>query len=303
MIRIYFSEKVRWLLRAGLICLPLGCLSAEPAPVVAPAPVALGNPLTTLIFDADAKECKTKIGDSQGKFTFYMTNISDTPIHIISIHGSCGCTRAEMPQTPWIIPPHTNLQLRAVMDLAGKPPGATTKLLYISSTNGSKQLSVTSIIPKPEPAAMTEADRQKNAELAKADSTAIFKNDCASCHVEKGKGLVGAALYKESCGICHDSDHRATFVPDLRALNHPTDANFWRTMVAGGKTNTLMPAFSQERGGFLSKEQIDSLVAYLTTDFTREKPTGQTKPTPSTTQPTNQPPRAKLESQAAGRVL
>src|SRR5207253_1461165 len=109
------------------------------------------------------------------------------------------------------------------------------------------------------------SDREKSQTIAKADRQAVFKNDCASCHVEKSKGLTGAALYKEACGICHESEHRATFVPDLHALNKTTDANYWREMISIGKLNTLMPAFAAEQGGPLSKEQINSLVAYLAT--------------------------------------
>ena len=91
--------------------------------------------------------------------------------------------------------------------------------------------------------------------------------DCATCHVEKSKDLFGAVLYQEACGICHESDHRASFVPDLAALKHPPDTNYWRMMIAEGKDKTLMPAFSQERGGPLSKEQIDSLVKYLSANI------------------------------------
>jgi mono/diheme cytochrome c family protein len=117
----------------------------------------------------------------------------------------------------------------------------------------------------PPPAEML--NREKNQEVAKADRQAVFRNDCATCHVDKSKGLLGAALYQQACGICHESDHRATFVPNLAALNHPTDANYWRLMIAEGKDKTLMPAFSQARGGPLSKDQIESLVTYLTTEF------------------------------------
>lgn len=323
-----FSDKFRGLLCAGIICLPFVVRATDqlqavakpqqlaqatvannpPAattplannpvtatPPVTPKPAVVTPPpytpppvLTNLVFDAETKEFKAKQGDSLATFSFHITNNSDVPVHITGVAASCGCTAAQLPPMPWVIQPHSNDVLNATMTLAGKPPGEVTKVLTINSTNGVKQVFVKSIIPKPETG--TEADRQKNMELAKADRQAIFKNDCAKCHVEKSKGLVGAPLYKEACGICHDSPARAQQVPDLHNLNHPTDAAFWKTITADGKPNTLMPAFSTEHGGPLSKEQIDSLVAYLTTDFAKEKSTPQTKLPPAA--PAAQPPHA-----------
>jgi mono/diheme cytochrome c family protein len=37
--------------------------------------------------------------------------------------------------------------------------------------------------------------------------------------------------------------------------------------VTEGKAGSLMPAFAQEHGGPLNKEQIASLINYLSTDF------------------------------------
>ena len=52
-------------------------------------------------------------------------------------------------------------------------------------------------------------------------------------------------------------------VPNLRALNHPTDREQWKTWVTHGKAGTLMPAFAKAEGGPLTDGQIASLVDYL----------------------------------------
>src|SRR6185503_8056367 len=115
---------------------------------------------------------------------------------------------------------------------------------------GAKQLNVKANIPSPEVAAPSPVmDRNKNQELAKADRQAVFRGDCASCHVEPAKGKFGKELYDKSCGVCHDSEHRASMVPNLHALNHDTNADFWKTWISQGKPGSLMPAVATSQGG------------------------------------------------------
>ena len=89
------------------------------------------------------------------------------------------------------------------------------------------------------------------------------KGDCARCHVEPVIGKMGKDLFTAACGICHEGEHRATMVPDLHALPHETNAEFWKTWTAHGKIGSLMPAFAQTDGGPLSDQQIASLTDYL----------------------------------------
>jgi cytochrome c553 len=148
------------------------------------------------------------------------------------------------------------------MNLLGKS-GVILKGVTIHTDKGQKPLMVKATIPAPNPNLMTAADRERNQLLAKADPQAIFKGDCARCHVEPVIGKMGKDLYTAACGICHDAEHRATMVADLRNLPNDTNADYWKLMVTMGKPNTLMPAFSQAQGGPLSEAQISSLVEYL----------------------------------------
>ncbi len=83
-------------------------------------------------------------------------------------------------------------------------------------------------------------NRAKNQGLAKADRQAVFKGECAKCHAEPTKGKIGRELYAVACGICHEAEHRASMVPDLKALNKPTSRDYWLQWIAHGKADTLM---------------------------------------------------------------
>jgi mono/diheme cytochrome c family protein len=199
-------------------------------------------------------------GTAEVHFAFFLTNISSGDVIINSVYTSCGCTVAKLPEQPWKVAAGTNGQIQATMNLAGKM-GSITKTLTVVSDKGTKMLLVKSTIMPP---AMTDATRDMNQKLALADRQAVFKGECASCHVEPARNLVGQALYEKACGICHEAEHRASMVPNLHALKNPTNADYWKNWITHGKAGTLMPAFSQAEGGILTDEQIASLVNYLT---------------------------------------
>ena len=100
---------------------------------------------------------------------------------------------------------------------------------------------------------------------AKVDRQAIFKGECASCHLPiYTKSLSGPPLFNVVCAVCHEAKNRATMVPDLGNLKVPTNQEFWRTWITFGKPGSLMPAFASSQGGPLTDMQIASLAAYLT---------------------------------------
>jgi len=213
-----------------------------------------------LVADADVKEYTAKPGETNAQFTFTLTNTSPTDVTVSEVHTSCGCTVAQLPSQPWILAPGTNGQIHVSVDLRGKK-GQVTKLVYVNGTTGSKTLTVKVSIPETRPGAL--ADRDKNREIATADRQAVFKNDCASCHAAPTVGRQGEALYAAACAICHDSEHRASMVPDLGNLNHSTDRIYWRVWTTQGKAGSLMPAFARAEGGPLTDDQINSLADYL----------------------------------------
>ncbi|HEX5222676.1 MAG TPA: DUF1573 domain-containing protein [Verrucomicrobiae bacterium] len=219
-------------------------------------------PADILVFDNEAKEYTTKSGEIIAPFVFNLTNVSSGEVTINYVQPSCGCTAVQLPPMPWKLPPGGSGQIPVNMNVQGKS-GIVMKTVTVHTDKGQKVLMVKATIPQPEAQAMTALDRERNQLLAKADRQAIFKGDCATCHVQPVIGKMGKELYAAACGICHDAEHRATMVPDLHNLANDTDADYWKLMVTMGKPNTLMAAFAQTQGGPLSDVQINSLVEYL----------------------------------------
>lgn len=269
------SRSVGVLLGLAGVLVAAEIFAQQPAPPTTPPiqmpPLALPPPsvpvLDSLIaWDAERKEVTVPSGTPQAQFTFNLTNISKETITISGVATSCGCTVAQLPQTPWPLAPGASGQISATMNLAGKS-GTVPKTLTVNSDKGSKALIVQTTIlpPAATPAGMTAMDREANQKLAIANRQAVFKGDCASCHAAPAKDKLGLPLYAAVCGICHEAEHRATMVTDLHKLQHETNAEYWRNWIAHGKPGSLMPAFALAEDGILTDEQINSLVSYLIT--------------------------------------
>ncbi len=269
------------------ISLPLAPAGITSAPVVVPGttapqalpPVPVPPAMNTAFkWDAEQKEVTPKPGETNAPFTFAFTNTSSSEVIITGVRASCGCTMVSTPAIPWKIPAGSNGQISASVDLRGKS-GVLMKSLSVDSTAGPKYLIMKINLGATDyaNAASGQMDRVRNQQLAMTDRQVVFRGDCARCHVQPAVGKTGESLFSAACAICHEGPHRATMVPDLRALNKPTDAQFWRSWVMFGREGSLMPAFAQDRGGFLTPEQIESLVQYLTT---RPKTAGVFQPAP-----------------------
>jgi cytochrome c2 len=219
---------------------------------------------TALAFDAITKEYTAKPGEERCTFHFTVKNTSDKEVVINQVRTSCGCTIAKLPSQPWHIAPSAGGDITLVMDLRGKT-GTIIKTATIDLPTSFKQLTI--VVTVPDISALPNPNRTINQQIAKQDRQAIFKNECADCHAMPARGQMGPTLYTAACAICHDSKYRASAVPDLHVLSHPTDADFWRQMILHGKPNTMMPGFAQTEGGPLTSAQIDSLVVYLASEF------------------------------------
>jgi cytochrome c553 len=258
------SYTILLLLLAGI--LPV---YAQPAPKPQ-APVSYphaGQPLPDgiLSWEAVTKAVDVVAGTDFARSEFSFTNVSSTDVIILSVHPSCGCTTAELPPVPWTIPAGSTGRIKVKVNLAGKS-GTLFKTVNVSTDEGSKTLSLRiNITPVPQAGMtqMTDAQRATGIAVAKLDRQAVFRGDCASCHVKNVQGSYGKALYDTACGICHEASPRASMVPDLHHLPVPTNMEFWRTWIASGKPGTLMPAFASSQGGPLNDAQIVSLAVYL----------------------------------------
>jgi mono/diheme cytochrome c family protein len=235
----------------------------------------------SLKFDAKEKTVNVKTGEQEAKFVFAVTNVSKQDVVIMSVHTSCGCTAAKLPSTPWVIKPGEGGEIGATMNLAGKY-GTVTKTVTVVSSAGSIPLIVKSVLPQEAYAAMQRmTERSRNLQIAAADRQVVFRGDCARCHVETSVGKHGAELYNAACGVCHDAEHRATMVPQLRGRKGEFSKEYWNLWARNGKEGSLMPAFDTRKGGPLTDDQLESLATYLATEFPKEALPPHLKPVPS----------------------
>jgi cytochrome c553 len=223
-------------------------------------------PTGPLVWNVLTNEYTAKPGDISAHLFFMATNISTEEVNIDGVKTSCGCTSAKLPSDPWRLAPKESGRMDITVDLRGKS-GTLFKSVTVQSTNAAKELLIKVTIPPGGTNTLSSemANRLWNQEMSAADHQAVFKGDCVKCHLEPAFGKSGAALYKVACGICHDSPHRATMVPDLKdlVLKKETGTNYWRSSVAHGKAGTLMPGFAATEGGPLDDDQINSLVDFL----------------------------------------
>ena len=226
-------------------------------PVYAPDLSHANEPLPDgiLAWDELSKSTDAAADQPQARFVFSFTNVSSGNVVILSARGGCQCTVTELPPLPWIIPPGTNGQIGATVNLAGKS-GPQYKTINVSTDKGSKTLILhinilPTVIPK-----LTDEERAQGIAAARIDRQAVFHGDCARCHSSNIQGKYGQPLFDSVCAICHVADRHTTIVPDLHNIKTPTNDEFWRTWIAHGKPGSLMPAFASSDGGPLTDIQI-----------------------------------------------
>jgi hypothetical protein len=144
-------------------------------------------PAGVLAWENVVQETNAAAEDATAHFVFAFTNVTSGNVAILDVHPSCGCTTAQLPPRPWIIPAGTNEQFGVTVNLAGKS-GTIWKTVKVTTDQGFMQLMVKITIHPPVVPTLSDADRAHGMEMAKADRQAVFKNDCALCHVKPGEG-------------------------------------------------------------------------------------------------------------------
>jgi mono/diheme cytochrome c family protein len=233
--------------------------------VLAAVPLRAAAPAEPLVWSTLTNTVTAKSGAISAHLFFSATNVSKEEVIINEVKASCGCTAAKLPGKPWRLAPGESGTMELTVDLRGKS-GTLTKGVSVQSATAPKELMIEVMIPPGSTSLLSPeaAARLWNQEMATADRQAVFQGDCVKCHLEPVFGKrQGLALYKAACGICHDSPHRATMVPDLNALKIQSTTNYWRDMVAHGKQGTLMPGSAATEGGALDDEQIEALTRYF----------------------------------------
>lgn len=201
------------------------------------------------------------------QFMINFTNVSSDCVVIRNVEPTCGCTTAQLPSLPWVIQAGSSGQFSLTVNLLGKAR-KQVKTVYVTTDHGFKKIILEINILPPALSTQSKADRDRSLKIAQTDRQAVFHSDCAVCHVKPGEGKEGRALYFAICATCHEGSGHIVTMPDLFAIQTPTNVVFWIDWIAHGKSGTLMPAFSTDDGGPLSEMQIARLASYLnTTDY------------------------------------
>jgi hypothetical protein len=100
-----------------------------------------------LVWDAVFKEYRAAPGETNAPFRFGLTNISSEPIVIYTTESACDCTVAQLPSSPWRIPPGGVGQIEANIDLRDKR-GTATNYMVVLTSKGNRLLSLKTVTPR-----------------------------------------------------------------------------------------------------------------------------------------------------------
>lgn len=112
----------------------------------------------------------------------------------------------------------------------------------------------------------------------------ILLTSAPAALAQEGEGdpVRGGELYVENCAVCHGVEGQGRVGASLEAFPGIDPGTEIEAVVAEGVAGSLMPAWSQARGGPLSEQDIRDIAAYVVGAF------GGTEPI--TPLPTYQPP-------------
>lgn len=214
--------------------------------------------------------------DSQLHDRFWLTNTGNKPLIISNIETSCGCTSSQLKHST--LAPGQMEPLNVTIDTSLKL-GPFTKTLDVYS-NDPKHPKTTLTIVAQGFAPKVAGHAAQDMTLTK-DRLAMFKGQCRSCHVDKGVGKTGQALFMASCAMCHGMQAQGAkqeggnaLAPSLLEADYESEtgrAYVQGVIENGSATNPSMPPFSAKHGGPLSQSQIDSLVTYLRFEAEQKK--------------------------------
>ncbi|HSH95930.1 MAG TPA: DUF1573 domain-containing protein, partial [Roseimicrobium sp.] len=218
-----FHQLFRFTILLAWVAGMSDCFSAE-----TPRPQFTGG----LTWKSLTNSYTAKVGETGVDLVFWFTNRTSSAVTIYRIEPSCGCTVAEKPRDPWIIGPGVADKLEVKVDFKGKY-GSLHKGILVDASSGTAMLAVDVEIP--ENPSDKPQNRANNLIMALSNRQAVFQGDCVRCHVKPGMGKTGKELYVAVCGVCHEGEHRASMVPDMKVLKTPTNPAYWRQWIAQGR--------------------------------------------------------------------
>lgn len=180
-------------------------------------------------------------------------NKGEETIKILSVETTCGCTVAEMDKKE--IAPGDEIVLNLTIDTLGKR-GEMEKKITLKTKEKDYVIKVKGFVRK-------KVGEHSAGFLQKK----IFNEPCASCH-SNDEGKMSKALFAAICSFCHGPNGSGGTAPSLTRLSflRSVDKTDLYDVIANGRQESGMPAFLDQHGGPLTKEQIISLVSYIRRD-------------------------------------
>lgn len=188
------------------------------------------------------------------KHKFKVTNTGKSVLLLHRAYATCGCTIPKLAKSQ--LNPGETSELQVNVDTSMKQ-SRITKDVMVSSNDPNKPL-FTILLH------MNVTDPHQG--MSDDGRAKIFVDaQCASCHVARGKGLLGRDLYNADCAMCHGPKAEGAFGPTLIGPYENAFFTMQITKIAsfGSPHHHSMPGFLSSAGGPLSKQELDSIVKYL----------------------------------------
>ena len=191
---------------------------------------------------------------TKAEHIFAISNIGTDTLVITGTRPSCGCTAAVIDNAH--IAPGATSHLKVTFDANNKPEGPIIKTVTVTSNSKEGSDKIVKI--------QGRVVKSKLAHKTTMHLDGLFQGDCAKCHVDKGKGELGARLYEADCAICHGLKTDGKPGPELasEAMMKHTPKQ-WKSIVENGIPDKAMPAYHIKNKGPLGDEEIASLLEYM----------------------------------------
>ncbi|WP_303675158.1 DUF1573 domain-containing protein [Vampirovibrio chlorellavorus] len=200
--------------------------------------------------------------DSKVPAHFLLYNVGGKPLKIVDVQTSCGCTVAKLSKT--VVYPGDFTRLDVSLDTSIKL-GKVRKQITVKSNDPKRPTLPLFLVGEVLPKKMAS---HAPITVQATDRLVLFKGECATCHVQAGKGKTGKALFVADCAMCHgiNGQGHLSAGPSLLTGNYEDaayQARMRKIIAEGSAQSPQMPPFSNQHGGPLSNDEIDSLVAFL----------------------------------------
>lgn len=255
-----------------LVLLVLACLAGWvifTTPGSKPVVISVYEP-PIISAEQRVKDIGTVQTDTKVPAYFLVYNVGGKHLRIKDVETSCGCTVARMSKT--VVAPGDFARIDVELDTSIKQGKVRKQLTVVSNDPQRPRL----------PLFLTGEVLGKKMEghaqitLEPKDKLVLFKGECATCHVQAGKGKTGQALFQADCAMCHgingQGNHSAG--PSLLNGNYEDEAyvaNARKVIAEGSPNSPQMPPFAKAQGGPLSDDEINSLVAFLKVQHMKNK--------------------------------